>query len=156
MTEAGRQFLPSGRNGGLLDGPVFFDGLPVARPRPSLCLDSRSLRLSIALVEICVGVGMAACSGWFNVGEALALNTEWVRFLASTGAVVLTFLAGAELDPDVVRVKLAEVTVVGMVGFLAPFLGCTAIAFYELGWDWQASAFVAWPCRRHRWPWSMR
>lgn len=98
------------------------------------------LRLSIALVEICVGVGMAACSGWFNVGEALALNAEWVRFLASAGAVVLTFLAGAELDPDVIRLKLAEVTVVGMVGFLAPFLGCTAIAFYGLGWNWEASA----------------
>jgi Kef-type K+ transport system membrane component KefB len=63
-----------------------------------------------------------------------------VRFLASTGAVVLTFLAGAELDPDIIRVKLAEVTVVGMVGFLAPFLGCTAIALYGLGWNWQASA----------------
>ncbi len=98
------------------------------------------LRLSIALVEICVGVGMAACSGWFNVGEVLALNAEWVRFLASSGAVVLTFLAGAELDPDVIRVKRAEVTVVGLTGFLAPFLGCTALAFYGLGWNWQASA----------------
>ena len=57
------------------------------------------LRLSIALVEICVGVGMAACSGWFNGGEALALNAEWVRFLASAGAVVLTFLAGGGTGP---------------------------------------------------------
>ncbi|MCC2643966.1 MAG: conserved rane protein of unknown function, partial [Nitrospira sp.] len=70
----------------------------------------------------------------------LALNAEWVRFIASSGAVFLTFLAGAELDPDVIRTKLAEVTVVGMVGFLAPFLGCAAVAFYGLGWNWQASA----------------
>jgi glutathione-regulated potassium-efflux system ancillary protein KefC len=75
-----------------------------------------------------------------NVGEALALNAEWVRFPASAGAVVLTFLVGAELDPDIIRVKLAEVSIVGTVGFLAPFLGCTAIALYGLGWNWRASA----------------
>lgn len=98
------------------------------------------LRLSIALVEICVGVGMAAFSGWLDIGGTLALHAEWVKFLASAGAVVLTFLAGAELDPDVIRMKLTEVTVVGLVGFLAPFLGCAAIAFYGLGWNWQASA----------------
>lgn len=97
------------------------------------------LRLSIALVEICVGVGMAACAGWLNLDESLALNSEWVRFLASAGAVVLTFLAGTELDPDVLRVKLTEVSVVGFVGFLAPFLGCAAIAYYGLGWNQQAS-----------------
>ena len=114
------------------------------------------LRLSIALVEICVGVGMAACIGWFDVAEVLALNAEWVRFLASAGALFLTFLAGAELDPDVIRVKLAEVTVVGVVGFLAPFLGCAAIAFYGLCGIGRRARCAAWPCRPHRWPWSMR
>ncbi len=98
------------------------------------------LRLSIALVEICVGVGVTAFSGWLDIGGALALHAEWVKFLASAGAVVLTFLAGAELDPDVIRMKLTEVTLVGLMGFLAPFLGCAAIAFYGLGWNWQASA----------------
>ena len=97
------------------------------------------LRLSVALVEICLGVGVAACAGWLNLDESLALNSEWVRFLASAGAVVLTFLAGTELDPDVIRVKLAEVSAVGFMGFLAPFLGCAAIAYYGLGWNWRAS-----------------
>ncbi len=59
--------------------------------------------------------------------------------LAAAGAVVLTFLAGAELDPGVLRSKLAEVNVVGLVGFLAPFLGCAALAFYGLGWNADAS-----------------
>jgi Kef-type K+ transport system membrane component KefB len=97
------------------------------------------LRLSIALVEICVGVGVAAFSGWLDIGNALGTNSEWVRFLASFGAVLLTFLAGAELDPQVIKVKLAEVSVVGLVGFLAPFLGCAAVAYYGLGWNMQAS-----------------
>ena len=86
-----------------------------------------------------MGVGAAAATGWFGLGDVLAANSEWVRFLAAAGAVLLTFLAGAELDPDVIKTKLTEVSVVGFVGFLAPFLGCAAIAYYLLGWDANAS-----------------
>jgi Kef-type K+ transport system membrane component KefB len=102
-------------------------------------LVASSLKVSIALVEICVGVGAAAAIGSFGLGDVLAVNSEWVRFLAASGAVVLTFLAGAELDPDVMKTKLTEVSVVGLVGFFAPFLGCAAIAYYGLGWDAKAS-----------------
>jgi len=98
-----------------------------------------SLRLSVALVEICVGVGVAALVGIFGLGDVLEADTEWLRFLAASGAVVLTFLAGAELDPDVLRHKLAEVSIVGLMGFAAPFLGCAAVAYYLLGWDVNAS-----------------
>jgi Kef-type K+ transport system membrane component KefB len=69
----------------------------------------------------------------------LDADSEWVRFLAASGAVVLTFLAGAELDPEVVRTKLTEVSVVGLIGFVAPFLGCAALAYYGLGWNANAS-----------------
>lgn len=98
-----------------------------------------SLRLSVALIEICVGVGVAALVGIFGLGDVLEADTEWLRFLAASGAVVLTFLAGAELDPDVLRHKLAEVSIVGVIGFAAPFLGCAAVAYYLLGWDVHAS-----------------
>ncbi len=60
-------------------------------------------------------------------------------FNASTGAVLLTFLAGAELDPRVMRAKLGEVSTIGIVGFLAPFLGCAAVAYFILHWDVRAS-----------------
>ena len=98
------------------------------------------LRVSIALVEICVGVIVAAIATFFgSTVDALGSNLEWLRFIAASGAVLLTFLAGAELEPDVMRSKLSEVTVVGLVGFFAPFLGCAAIAYYLLGWNLQAS-----------------
>jgi Kef-type K+ transport system membrane component KefB len=102
-------------------------------------LIAASLRLSIALVEICVGVAVSAFMNAFGWEDVLAANSEWVRFLAASGAVVLTFLAGAELDPDVLRIKLTEVSVVGLIGFLAPFIGCAAVAYYILGWDANAS-----------------
>jgi Kef-type K+ transport system membrane component KefB len=97
------------------------------------------IRISIALVEICVGVATAAVLVWLGYADFLGANQEWIRFLAATGAVFLTFLAGAELDPDVLRTKLTEVTVVGIVSFAAPFLGCAAVAYYLLGWSAQAS-----------------
>ena len=98
-----------------------------------------SLRISIALVEICVGVLAATTMEPFGMEHLLDANSEWVRFLAASGAVVLTFLAGAELDPEVVKTKLTEVSVVGLTGFVAPFLGCAALAYYGLGWNANAS-----------------
>ncbi|MDP2652889.1 MAG: cation:proton antiporter [Candidatus Omnitrophota bacterium] len=97
------------------------------------------LRMSIALVEICVGVVAAAVADHFWGPDALGSNLEWLRFLAATGAVLLTFLAGAELDPRVIRTKWKEVLTVGIFGFLAPFLGCAALARLVLHWDPQAS-----------------
>jgi len=97
------------------------------------------LRVSMALVEICVGIAAGAVAEHYFGPESLGANVDWLRFLAATGAVVLTFLAGAELEPTVLRAKWKEVTVVGLVGFLAPFLGCAAVARYALGWGAQAS-----------------
>jgi len=97
------------------------------------------LRISIALVEICIGMAAGAVAGCLAGPDPLGSDSEWLRFLASSGAILLTFLAGAELDPTVLRKKSREVSIVGLVGFVAPFLGCAAIARYMLGWDPQAS-----------------
>jgi Kef-type K+ transport system membrane component KefB len=74
------------------------------------------------------------------VGSAvLGTDEGWIKFLSGTGAIVLTFLAGAELDPVVFKAKWKEATTVGLVGFFAPFLGCAAVAYFALGWDKDAS-----------------
>ncbi len=97
------------------------------------------LRISIALIEICAGVVAAAVADHFYGQDALGNNLEWLRLLAATGAILLTFLAGAELDPRVISAKWKEVMIVGLFGFLAPFLGCTAVAYFILHWDPRAS-----------------
>jgi Kef-type K+ transport system membrane component KefB len=97
------------------------------------------LKISMALVEICVGIAVGFVAERFFGPDALGANVEWLRFLAATGAVLLTFLAGAELEPTVLRSKWKEVTVVGLFSFAAPFLGCAALAYYLLGWDSRAS-----------------
>jgi len=97
------------------------------------------LRIATALSEIVVGTVAQLAIGALIGGAALGTDQSWVRFLSGTGAIVLTFLAGAELDPIVFREKWRAAAGIGLVSFLAPFLGCTALAYYGLHWDRQAS-----------------
>jgi glutathione-regulated potassium-efflux system ancillary protein KefC len=95
------------------------------------------LRVSTALSEIVVGTVAQLVIGALAGAGALDAKAEWVTFLAGTGAIVLTFLAGAALDPDVFRAKWREASAVGLIGFFAPFFGATAVAHYVLGWSWR-------------------
>lgn len=90
-------------------------------------------RVSTALSEIVVGTVAQLIVG-VRGGATLGGQTPWITFLAGTGAIVLTFLDGASLDPTIFRTKWKEATVVGLAGFFAPFLGVAAIAHYVPGW----------------------
>jgi Kef-type K+ transport system membrane component KefB len=97
------------------------------------------LRIATALSEIVVGTVAQLVIGALVGGAFLGANESWIKFLSGTGAIILTFLAGAELDPVVFREKWKEAVTVGLASFFAPFLGCTAVAYYVLHWDPQAS-----------------
>ena len=96
-------------------------------------------KISTALSEIVVGTVAQLIIGALVGTEFLGAKSSWVGFLAGTGAIVLTFLAGAELDPGIFRSKWKEATVVGLVGFFAPFLGAAAVAHFWLKWTLPAS-----------------
>lgn len=96
-------------------------------------------RISTALSEIVVGTVAQLLIGALIGNEALGAKSEWITFLAGTGAIVLTFLAGAELDPVIFRTKWKEAFSVGLVGFFGPFLGAAAVAHFVLGWSIPAS-----------------
>ncbi len=84
--------------------------------------------VSVALVEIVVG----AIAGNL-IGLPIA---PWVNFLAGFGAILLTFLAGAEIDPTVIRKHFRSSMSIGVVSFFAPFLGVMLLARYAAGWPW--------------------
>lgn len=102
-------------------------------------LAANLLQVSTALSEIVVGTVAQLVIGAVAGANALGAKQEWVTFLAGTGAIVLTFLAGAELDPDVFRAKWRESTAVGLTGFFAPFVGAALVAHYVVGWAWRPS-----------------
>jgi glutathione-regulated potassium-efflux system ancillary protein KefC len=97
------------------------------------------LRISSALSEIAVGTIAQLVIGTLVGTAVLGTDHDWIRFLSGVGAILLTFLAGAELDPEVFRRKWKEATAIGLISFLGPFVGCAAGAHWLLGWDADAS-----------------
>jgi len=97
------------------------------------------LRVATALSEIVVGTIAQLLIGAALGGALLAGDATWIKFLAGAGAILLTFLAGAELDPAVFKKEWKQATAIGLVSFAGPFLGCTAIAYWGLGWSSEAS-----------------
>lgn len=87
--------------------------------------------ISVALIEILVGV---VASNFLGVH-----TTPWIDFLATFGSGLLTFLAGAEIDPDALKRHLKPALVIGIVGFVAPFLAAGAFAYWGAHWDRNAS-----------------
>lgn len=84
--------------------------------------------ISVALIEIMVGV---------IAGNTIGLElTEWVNFLAGFGAILLTFLAGTEIDQSVIRRHFWSSMGIGVVGFVAPYVGVLAYCRYVLAWSW--------------------
>jgi Kef-type K+ transport system membrane component KefB len=87
--------------------------------------------VSVALTEIAVGV---------LAGNFLHLApNDWVNFLAGFGSVLLTFLAGAEIDPVVLRANLKESLAIGFIAFLIPVVGAFSAAYWVFHWDLHAA-----------------
>jgi len=97
------------------------------------------VRVATALSEIVIGTLAQLVIGGLFGAAVLGADQPWIGFLAGAGAIVLTFLAGAELDPAVFRRKWKEATAVGLISFFVPFLGCAAAARWLLGWEPTAS-----------------
>src|SRR6266704_5695184 len=83
--------------------------------------------ISVALIEIFVGV---LAGNLFH----LQANNEWIGFLAMLGSGVLTFLAGAEIDPHSLKANLRASALIGVISFAAPFALVWIFAQFVLGW----------------------
>jgi len=87
--------------------------------------------ISVALIEITLGV---------IGGNFLKLSsTPWLTFIASFGGILLTFLAGAEVDLVILREKAKESLLIGGFSFLGPFLGAIGYCHWVAHWSLHAS-----------------
>ncbi len=86
--------------------------------------------ISVALVEILIGV---------VAGNFLGIHatTDWINFLALLGSGVLTFLAGAEIDPRSLKTNLRASALIGILSFGVPFAIVWLFAQFVLGWPLQ-------------------
>ena len=93
-------------------------------------LISLKLGLSVAIIEITLGA----------VAGNLGLQTQpWMTYLATFGGILLTFLAGTEIDTGLMRAKFKESFLIGALSFLLPFAGVSAFTYYVSGWSLNAS-----------------
>ena len=92
---------------------------------------SVELGITVALLELTLGV---------LAGNAFHLHSqEWLDFIAKFASIVLTFLAGMEVDPAYMRRRLGASLGLGVVSFIGPFVVASTVAFFLLGWTVRAS-----------------
>jgi Kef-type K+ transport system membrane component KefB len=107
--------------------------------------------ISVALIEILVGVvagnlAVGLESGMLHIGIARASSggghlhhvlqsTEWTNFLALLGSGVLTFLAGAEIDPVSLKANWRVSVLIGVLSFAIPFTVVWLCAQFAFGWS---------------------
>jgi Kef-type K+ transport system membrane component KefB len=93
---------------------------------------SVELGLSVALIELAFGVVL---------GNVFSLDPgqDWLVFVANFASIVLTFLAGAEIDPDDFRERLGLSLAIGIVSFVGPFIVASLVAYGLLDWSVNAA-----------------
>lgn len=92
---------------------------------------SVEIALSAAIIEIIAGV---------IAGNFLGLHpAPWMDFLAGFGGILVTFLAGAEVNPELMKQKLKESLLIGGFSFLVPYLAAMSYCYYFAHWNLKAS-----------------
>ena len=92
---------------------------------------SVELGVTVALLELMLGV---------VVGNVFELQTqEWLDFIAAFASIVLTFLAGMEVDPAYMRQRLEASVGIGLASFAGPFVVASLVSHFLLDWTLKAS-----------------
>src|SRR5689334_1725944 len=87
-------------------------------------------------VEVALSVALLELAGGVIVGNVFTLTVpDWLAFIGSFAGVVLTFLAGAEVDVPQLRREWRASVSIGLVSFGAPFLVVGLLAYFALGWN---------------------
>ncbi len=86
--------------------------------------------LSVAIIEILLG----AIAG--NLGVQ---PDDWMLYLASFGGILLTFLAGTEIDTKLMKERFKESFLIGLFSFLLPFVVIFLYTYHIAGWNFSAS-----------------
>ena len=91
---------------------------------------SLEIGLSVAIIEIVLGV---------IAGNLGLMPEDWMLYLAGFGGIILTFLAGAEIDTKLMKDRFRESLLIGTASFLTPFLTASLFTYYAVGWSLSAS-----------------
>src|SRR6266852_1682708 len=92
---------------------------------------SVELGVTVALLELTLGV---------VAGNLFHLQSqEWLDFIAKFASIVLTFLAGMEVDPRYMRDRAKATVTLGVASFAGPFVAASLVSYFLIGWTAKAS-----------------
>jgi len=92
---------------------------------------SVELGLTVALIELTLGV---------VAGNLFDLRSDqWLDVLAAFASIVLTFLAGMEVDPRYMRDRAKATVGIGVASFVGPFAVSSLAAYVLLDWSGHAA-----------------
>jgi len=92
---------------------------------------SVELGVTVALIELTLGV---------VAGNAFHLHSQdWLDFIAKFASIVLTFLAGMEVDPRYMRDRAKATVTLGVASFAGPFVAASLVSYFLIGWTAKAS-----------------
>jgi len=95
---------------------------------------------SMVSVEAALSVALLELAGGVIVGNVFTVAVpDWLAFIGSFAGIVLTFLAGAEVDVPQLRREWRASASIGAVSFGAPFIVAMAACRYVAGWSGQQS-----------------
>jgi Kef-type K+ transport system membrane component KefB len=98
------------------------------------------LAASMISIEVGVSVALIELAGGVVVGNAFDVSVpDWLSFVGGFAGIVLTFLAGAEVDMPQLRREWRASLLLGGVSFAAPFVCVGLFAYYALGWNREAA-----------------
>jgi len=93
-------------------------------------LISLRIGLSVAIIEIIFGA---------IAGNSGLQTQDWMMYLANFGGIILTFLAGTEIDTHLMKEKFKGSFLIGAFSFLLPFVGVFLYTYYGVGWSFRAA-----------------
>ncbi|MCW3984287.1 MAG: cation:proton antiporter [Candidatus Bathyarchaeota archaeon] len=91
-------------------------------------------KVSSSIFEVLAGILIANVLG--------ITVASWLDFLGTFGGLVLTFLAGAEVEFILLRKQAKQSFGLGTVAFLAPLIGIIGVLTLFTDWSWQAKLAV--------------
>jgi Kef-type K+ transport system membrane component KefB len=91
---------------------------------------------SMISVEIALSAALLELAGGVIVGNLFTVTVpDWLTFIGSFAGVVLTFLAGAEVDVPQLRREWRASATIGVVSFSAPFVVALVACHWIAGWN---------------------
>ena len=130
---------------------------------PALIASLLSIRfkMSVALVEILVGIAAGNLALLLDHYRLFGLHwqlkpNEWIAFLAGFGSILLTFMAGAEIEPALLRKYFKETFTIGVAGFVGPFRAPCSTHVSSAAGTGTVHDLRHRPVPPPPWPWSTR